>query len=75
MLEENIRSNSKKENAKNVSIPERLECPFLTCSPKVLQFILQVPAPMSPLWEAAADTAKQHLVPLCAPWHLTGLHY
>lgn len=34
-LEENIRSNSKKENGKNVSIHERLECPFLTSSPKM----------------------------------------
>jgi len=48
-LVENIRSNSKRENAQNVCIQGRLKCPFLTYSPKELKFILQVLAQSSPL--------------------------
>lgn len=75
ILVKNTSNSSKWQNGKNISIQGRLQCLFFIHSPKELQFILQVPAPMSPPLGSPPDTAKQHLVlPLCSPAPLPWLH-
>ncbi|CAK6446598.1 unnamed protein product [Pipistrellus nathusii] len=75
-LVKNASSSSKWQNGKNISIQGRLQCLLFIHKPGELQFILPVPAPISPSMGNPTDTAKQHLVlPLCSLAALPWLHY